>query len=943
MDNLINIKCLDKTHILSNLKERYENDHIYTKIDNILIAINPYKSVPHILRQPHPNDVANHMLRSRNNMSVLISGESGAGKTETTKILLNKLLLNGNENDKLDQTNKILTDETHSELANSILQSNIILECFGNASTIRNHNSSRFGKLITLIYNEGRISGAKITTYLLEKIRITNKDISEKNFHIFYLLLDKKYHRTRFLNTENKTPHFFEGSDTYDKLLSALDKFHLTEFIDDIRNILKIIILLEEYESHLEELSKLFNISLERFEDLLKKQEIKIGNEVILRDLTEEQVKLKITTLCQELYNKLFEFILSKINETIQPSSPYMEDNNDQSNLKHINILDIFGFEILRTNSIEQLCINYTNEILQNEFNKFFFTKEQELYISEGLPYDLVDFENNDKIIHFLEKDLFSKINEITKFIRPKDHMIIDHYFKNQNKYIEISKIDNARCIFNINHYASQVKYCGHDFIEKNNLNLTKDIISIFNLSENCLIKEFDVKQSKNLLLNNFYNQINNLKDVIHKTDINFIKCIKPNDIARPNQLDVDKVGTQLVYNGIIEAVAIVRQGYPIRYVNEEFEKLFNIIPLEERKDIVKGKTLTFLKTEQEQFLQYRKKELMFIYATIISKNIKCYLHKKLYKLKKTRTIQIQKIIRGFIQKRRYIKLLNAIKIQSIYRMFYSKRILNKLKIERNRNNASYKISTFLRMIPYRKHYKLIHKNIRIIQNFVQNKLYESKLIQENREKAKNKIVGFFRRMRIERYKRVIILHCRELIRHKKQLQEQERLKKEEIERQERLRREEIERQERLKKEELQRQKLEEERLKHERYVLEIQRQKEEMERKQMEELELRDYELEKQRILMEEQKLEQERKLMSLEDNFSRMAGSFNKIIEKEERQKRIIDHLDNERQELLLAIAKKDLSTLEKLDNLEKQILYLQNANMENNKNKKENCVIM
>lgn len=924
MENLINIKCLDKEHIISNLKERYENDYIYTRIDNILIAINPYKNVPHVLNQPHPNDIANHMLISQNDQSVLISGESGAGKTETTKILLHKLLSTDNESQGLSETTNLPNGDTLLELANNILHSNIILECFGNASTIRNHNSSRFGKLITLIYSNDQISGAKITTYLLEKIRVTNKDISEKNFHIFYLLINDSYHNKRYLKTENSTPHFFDGEKTYEKLLTAFDTFHLTEYIEDIKNILKIIILLEDYSSHLEELSGLFNISLQKLNELLEKQEIKIGKEVILKDLTEEQIKIKITTLCQELYNKLFEFIVNKINETIQPThqSIKLDTKNEVANKdeKHINILDIFGFEILKTNSIEQLCINYTNEILQNEFNKFFFTKEQELYISEGLPYSLVEFENNDKIIHFLEKDLFCKINEITKFIKPKDEMIINHFYKNQNKYIKISNIDNARCMFDINHYASQVKYDSFDFISKNNLNLSKDIISIFNLSENKLFKQFQVKQSKNLLLNNFYNQINNLKDVIHKTDVNFIKCIKPNDLACPNKIEDDKVGTQLMYNGIIEAVAIVRQGYPIRYLNEDFEQQFSIIPIEERENVVKGKTLTFLKTEQEQYLQNRKKELLFIYATIISKNIKCYLYQKLYKLKRDNIIQIQKIIRGFIEKRRYIKLINTVKIQSIYRMFLAKNILKTLKIERARDLASYTISSFLRMIPYRQHYKRIQKNIMIIQHFVQNKLSESKLIQENREKAINKIVHFFRKIRIEHYKNIIILHCRETIQTRKQLQEEERLKKEEMERQQQMEREE-----------LQRQKMEEEKRKHEEYISEMMRQKEEMERKQREELELREIEMEKQRLLMIEQKLEQERKLMKLEDDFSRMVGSFHKMVEQEERQKRIIEHLDNEREELLQAIAKKDLSTLEKLARLEQQVIHLQNANLE------------
>ena len=176
MDNLINIKCLDSENIIKQLDIRYSEDTIYTKIDNILIAVNPFKKINKQEDKPHPDFIADTMMNGiinhNKNQSVLISGESGAGKTETTKILLNRLL-----------------DNKSNHLGEMIIASNIILESFGNASTIRNHNSSRFGKLITLIYdNKYQIIGAEIKTYLLEKIRVTDKDLCEKNFHIFYLL-----------------------------------------------------------------------------------------------------------------------------------------------------------------------------------------------------------------------------------------------------------------------------------------------------------------------------------------------------------------------------------------------------------------------------------------------------------------------------------------------------------------------------------------------------------------------------------------------------------------------------------------------------------------------------------------------------------------------------------------------------------------------------------
>ena len=199
MDDLINIKCLDSKNIIEQLHIRYKDDIIYTKIDNILIAVNPFKRINKNIDKPHPDFIAetmiNGMINHHLNQSVLISGESGAGKTETTKILLNRLL-----------------EEENSSLGKMILASNIILESFGNAATIRNHNSSRFGKLITLLYDSNNvIAGAEIKTYLLEKIRVTDKDSIEKNFHVFYLLND--CFENSIVSTINKSENNFDGND----------------------------------------------------------------------------------------------------------------------------------------------------------------------------------------------------------------------------------------------------------------------------------------------------------------------------------------------------------------------------------------------------------------------------------------------------------------------------------------------------------------------------------------------------------------------------------------------------------------------------------------------------------------------------------------------------------------------------------------------------------
>lgn len=716
MDNLINIKHLDKESIIEQLNIRYKKDIIYTKIDNILIAVNPFKNVSKIKNSPHPDFIADSMYRDlvnkKTNQSVLISGESGAGKTETTKILLKKLLNNN--------------DTSIQNITSLILASNIILECFGNAATIRNHNSSRFGKLISLIYQDNKIIGAKIKTYLLEKIRVTDTDKSEKTFHCFYLLNNK----------EKNDSDLFDGKNTLEKLYKSFELFDLDKYIEDIKNILRIITLLKNYQQNIDELVSLLQVEKEKFIKSIEKQEIKIGTEVILKDLSENQINIKIKTLQQELYYNLFKFIVDKINIKLQPEKIQKKLTNK------IYLLDIFGFEILNKNSIEQLCINYTNEILQNEFNKYFFEKEQQLYLSEGLPFNLVEFTNNDEIIECIENTIFKKINEVTKFIKPKDIKIIDDLFKEPSKYYSISNLDKGKGRFNINHYASRVTYNIKNFISKNNMNLPADISSLISICDNNLIKMFEIESSKKLLLQKFYKNIKQLQKVINSTQVNFIRCLKPNDKNIPDFLDNNKISTQLKYNGIVEAIAISRQGYPIRYMNDEFDKTFKIIPNINKNSLIRGLTMTFLKTEEENQLINLKQTILNKKATIISRKYKSYNQRCKYLNILERIILIQKNVRMMVSKIKYKRHKASKEIQSLIRMYLQKKIYGKnikaLIIQRN-----YRMSKSL------KKYKLYIGKCKIIQNFVRQHVCKlDKNVETFKHTAANKIINFFKRIR---------------------------------------------------------------------------------------------------------------------------------------------------------------------------------------------------
>jgi len=650
ISNLIDLKILNIDTILEVLQDRYLKNNIYTKINQILLALNPFKKVQLNKDQPHPDDIAllclTDLRKNKNNHSILVSGESGAGKTETTKIILKKLLdVNDNK-----QNEKILEQ---------IYWSNYILESFGNAKTIRNHNSSRFGKYINIYYDDNnQIVGGKIETYLLEKIRITKKSIDERNYHIFYQLFPDLINES-ILKTNNLIDENLDDESSKFELFQAFKYFDIQQdMIDKITNILKVIIYLGNFNKYKKQISLLLNISLDKLTKNIEGKTIKVGSEIIYKKLKPEEIQVKIETFQQELYLSLFNYLVNIINKELTKNL----DNKIEYHF--IGILDIFGFEILQNNSIEQLCINYTNEVLQNTFNKYFFEKEQELYISEGLPFDLVQFENNDNIINKLENELFSEVNEVTKFIKGSDKQIMERVFKTTDEIIEISNLEKTKMIFNINHYADKVQYNLEGFLEKNKLDCPNELIELL---DNCFL---EINSTKDKLLSSFQKQINLLKNKINSTQVNFIRCLKPNDEMIPLKINSNRTTQQLKYNGVMEAIRVARQGYPIRIKNDIFNKLYGLIPKNEIEWLIQGKTLTFLNREQEVILDNKRIVILNKYSTNIQSIFRGYMCKKLFISKKILCIKIQSLIRGKLQRIRYIKLLQNYKA-NIIRKYY--------------------------------------------------------------------------------------------------------------------------------------------------------------------------------------------------------------------------------------------------------------------------------
>jgi myosin heavy subunit len=661
INDLIILIHLHQPEILNVLFKRYINNIIYTNINHILIAINPFKKINYSLDQPCPEKIAETCLKIKRNHTILINGESGAGKTETSKIILNYLTKNNNNN-----------------ISNKILATNIILESFGNSKTIRNHNSSRFGKFIQIFYQNNEIKGSQINTYLLETIRITHHSKNERNFHIFYYLFND-YQNYSYLNHQAKKDNYLNDKESLQELINGFKNIGIEEIlINKIFDIIKIIVYLGDYKKHIDKIANYFNMNIEQLNKIFLKQKIKVSNEIIYKELNYNESKVKIDSFSRLLYKYLFDFIVSKINNFL---------TNDTYE-KTINILDIFGFEVFENNSLEQLCINYTNETLQNLFNDYIFEKEQKLYLDEGLDCDQIKFTNNNIILNLIQgkNGLFSYINEVSSFINAKDKQIIDKIVSNQSDYIKCENLQKVKNKFSINHYAGYVEYSVNDFISKNKNLISDDIIEFINQKELFFIDK--IKKNKKKIVQTFQKELLELRKYIETTDLHFIRCIKPNDENIPNNFFQPRVLEQLKYNGVVEAVRVARSGFPIRFNYLEFKKQYHFVKYDDL--IVIGKTKYFLTKINFNILEERRIKKTHYSATKLQSSFRSYKFKKIYN-------QIKK---------------NTIKLQSYFRMIIAIKLLLFIKKEYNQK----KIRNWWIMIKQRKKYLSIIHSFTVIQ-----------------------------------------------------------------------------------------------------------------------------------------------------------------------------------------------------------------------------------
>uniref|UniRef100_A0A672T9S3 Myosin-11-like n=1 Tax=Sinocyclocheilus grahami TaxID=75366 RepID=A0A672T9S3_SINGR len=647
VEDMAELTCLNEASVLHNLRERYYSGLIYTYSGLFCVVVNPYKMLPIYSEKiiemykgkkrhevpPHIYSISDNayrnMMQDREDQSILCTGESGAGKTENTKKVIQYLAL-------VASSHKGKKDTSAGELEKQLLQANPILEAFGNAKTIKNDNSSRFGKFIRINFDvTGFIVGANIETYLLEKSRCIRQAKTERAFHIFYymvagakdklcgsdvLLLLENFNNYRFLSAGHVQITGNQDDEMYEETMEAMDIMGFTvEERTDVLKVVSTVLQLGNIEFKKErnqeqatmpdntaaqKVCHLQGINVTDFTRAILTPRIKVGREVVQKAQTKEQADFAIEALAKATYERLFRWILLRVNKAL--------DKTKRQGASFLGILDIAGFEIFEDNSFEQLCINYTNEKLQQLFNHTMFILEQEEYQREGIEWSFIDFGLDlQPCIELIERPnnppgILALLDEECWFPKATDVSFVEKLCNTHVNHTKFAKPKQLKdkTEFSVLHYAGRVDYNATAWLTKNMDPLNDNVTSLLNNSSNLFVQDLwkDVdrvvgletiakmsdsfapgasKTKKGMFrtVGQLYKEsLAKLMTTLHNTQPNFVRCIIPNHEKRAGKLDANLVLEQLRCNGVLEGIRICRQGFPNRIVFQEFRQRYEIL-----------------------------------------------------------------------------------------------------------------------------------------------------------------------------------------------------------------------------------------------------------------------------------------------------------------------------------------------------------------------------
>eukprot|EP00002_Diphylleia_rotans_P034220 TRINITY_DN7338_c0_g1_i3.p1 TRINITY_DN7338_c0_g1~~TRINITY_DN7338_c0_g1_i3.p1 ORF type:complete len:1175 (-),score=252.33 TRINITY_DN7338_c0_g1_i3:6-3530(-) len=814
---------LHEPSLLHNIHYRFMRNEIYTYTAYILIAVNPFKNLPmydeDTLRKyqgksigvlpPHvfaTCDRAYRLMKAeKRSQSIIVSGESGAGKTETSKIVMKYLAAVGGRSGV-------------GLLENRILEANPILEALGNAKTLRNNNSSRFGKFTQIHFNKQyHVCGASIVTYLLEKSRIVQQIKGERNYHIFYQLCEgaspedrERFHigkSSDYAILSQSGCYQIEGVSDSENYRRVREAMHLVGFTEDEQNsiIQTLAAILHLCNIQFEGQKRQEGSFIQNREELeISAKLLGVTPDVLEQRMTTRMMKSKSRSgsfytiplnpqdatfsrdgLAKAMYSRLFDVVVDKINVGLRGT---------ESGFLNIGVLDIYGFEYFDVNSFEQLCINFANEKLQQFFNQQIFRQEQDIYDREGIKYTRIEYDDNQACIDLIEKKvtgILSLLDEESRLPKGTNQTFTKrvHTTYPNHPYLKAPKVSKTQTLradegFSIRHFAGQVLYnTTTGFLEKNNDSLHDDLKLLLSVSESDFIKKLFVEELDpdaqrkgrfNTVGTKFTKQLTELMESLNQTASHFIRCIKPNSTQKSGIFEGTKVMEQLRCSGMLEALRLMHTGYPTRCPYDDLHDRYRdmmppiianldsssfcealLMALDiDKKDYQLGITKIFFRAGKLAFLDELRSNEYQELAPAIAERVRRWLVRKRWKSAHTAAIAFHRIC----VRLRCLRAFRRFRQTAIVMLIISATFLKRFRRMRYRN-AARKIQSLVRMfVARRKYLRYLKKVVRVqtrIRGWMARKKYTPILSEKRKERKERQAREREELMRLKEEERI--------------------------------------------------------------------------------------------------------------------------------------------------------------------------------------------
>ncbi|XP_063277517.1 unconventional myosin-Vb isoform X2 [Prinia subflava] len=832
-NDLTALSHLHEPAVLHNLKVRFlESNHIYTYCGIVLVAINPYEQLPiyeqdviYAYSGPNMGDMDPHifavaeeaykqMAREEKNQSIIVSGESGAGKTVSAKYAMRFFTTVGGS-----------AGETNIEA--KVLASSPIMEAIGNAKTTRNDNSSRFGKYIQIGFDKRyHIIGANMRTYLLEKSRVVFQAEDERNYHIFYqLCASSSLPEFKDLGLTCAEDFFYtsQGGDTSIDGVDDADDFEKTRHAFTLlgvkeshqMTIFRIIAAIlhlgnleiqgewdreacsvSSEDEHLSSFCSLLGVEHSQMQHWLCHRKLVTTAETYVKSMSLHQVVNARNALAKHIYAQLFNWIVQHINKALHTTVKQHS---------FIGVLDIYGFETFEVNSFEQFCINYANEKLQQQFNSHVFKLEQEEYMKEGIPWTLIDFYDNQPCIDLIEAKLgiLDLLDEECKVPKGTDQNWAQKLYDRHGASQHFQKPRMSNTSFIVLHFADKVEYQSEGFLEKNRDTVYEEQINILKASKYQMVadlfqEEKDAvpaaavqkgaprirvrsarpafkaanKEHRKTVGHQFRSSLHLLMETLNATTPHYVRCIKPNDEKLPFKFDSKRAVQQLRACGVLETIRISAAGFPSRWSYPDFLNRYRV--LMDKRDLSKNDKKQICQTLLKNLIkdpdkfQFGRTKIFFRAGQV------AYLEKLRADKFRAATITIQKTVRGWLQRARYRRLRQAtLTLQRHVRGHLARRLFEHLR----RTRAAVVLQRQYRMLRMRRAFLRVRSAALTIQAFARGmfvrRIYHQVLREHKATVLQRYVRGWLARARFRRARAAaVVLQCHwRRLRARRQLQ----------------------------------------------------------------------------------------------------------------------------------------------------------------------------